>query len=90
LTRNARSDAKSASDSGLSRGFSAARARWGSACEEPLGIAVEGFAYPHPVHMFVIQAGGERLSMAYMDVPPEGDSNGRIEGSKKQRTEETP
>ena len=62
----------------------------GGACEEPLGIAVEGFAYPHPVHMFVIQAGGERLSMAYMDVPPEGDSNGRIEGSKKQRTEETP
>jgi hypothetical protein len=22
--------------------------------EEPLGIALEGFAYPYPVHMFVI------------------------------------
>src|SRR5262245_32949642 len=45
--------------------------------EEPLGIALEGFAYPYPVHMFVIPGGGERLDMAYMDVPPEGDSNGR-------------
>jgi pimeloyl-ACP methyl ester carboxylesterase len=27
--------------------------------------------------MFVISGGGERLYMAYMDVPPEGDSNGR-------------
>ena len=27
---------------------------------------------PTPVHMFVILTGGERLSMAYMDVPPEG------------------
>ena len=45
--------------------------------DEPLGIALEGFAYPYPVHMFVIPGGGERLDMAYMDVPPEGDSNGR-------------
>jgi pimeloyl-ACP methyl ester carboxylesterase len=45
--------------------------------DEPLGIALEGFAYPYPVHMFVISGGGERLDMAYMDVPPEGDSNGR-------------
>ena len=42
--------------------------------EKPLGIALAGFAYPYPVHMFVIQADGERLSKAYMDVPPEGDS----------------
>ena len=27
---------------------------------------------PRPVHMFVILTGGERLSMAYMEVPPEG------------------
>ena len=45
--------------------------------EEPFGIALEGFAYPYPVHMFVIPEGGERLNMAYMDVAPEGDSNGR-------------
>lgn len=41
--------------------------------EEPLGIGLEGFAYPYPVHMFVIPEGGERLNMAYMDVAPEGD-----------------
>src|SRR6476646_10832545 len=35
--------------------------------DEPLGIALEGFAYPYPVHMFVISGGGERLDMAYMD-----------------------
>ena len=45
--------------------------------EEPFGIGLEGFAYPYPVHMFVIPEGGERLNMAYMDVAPEGDSNGR-------------
>jgi pimeloyl-ACP methyl ester carboxylesterase len=45
--------------------------------EEPFGIGLEGFAYPYPVHMFVIPQGGERLNVAYMDVPPEGDSNGR-------------
>jgi len=27
---------------------------------------------PTPVHMFVILTGGERLSMAYMEVPSEG------------------
>jgi hypothetical protein len=26
--------------------------------EEPLGIALEGFPYPYPVHMFVISQGG--------------------------------
>lgn len=45
--------------------------------EQPLGIGLEGFAYPYPVHMFVIPEGGERLNMAYMDAGPEGDSNGR-------------
>jgi len=25
--------------------------------DEPLGIALEGFAYPYPVHMFVIPGG---------------------------------
>lgn len=45
--------------------------------EEPFGIGLEGFAYPYPVHMFAIAADGERLNMTYMDVPPEGDANGR-------------
>ena len=52
---------------------------WASpaSAEEPLGIGLEGFAYPYPIHMFVIPEGGERLNMSYMDVEPEGDSNGR-------------
>lgn len=45
--------------------------------EEPFGIGLEGFAYPFPVHMFVIGGGQERLNMAYMDVAPQGESNGR-------------
>ena len=45
--------------------------------EEPFGIALEGFAYPYPIHMLVIPEGGERFNMAYMEVAPEGDSNGR-------------
>jgi pimeloyl-ACP methyl ester carboxylesterase len=45
--------------------------------EEPFGIALEGFSYPYPVHMFVISQGGETLNMAYMDVPPAGPPNGR-------------
>lgn len=45
--------------------------------EEPFGVALEGFSYPHPVHMFAIPADGERLNMAYMDVPPTGEANGR-------------
>ena len=50
--------------------------------EEPFGIGLEGFPYPHPVHMFVIPAAVERqdgapLNMAYMDVRPMGAGNGR-------------
>jgi pimeloyl-ACP methyl ester carboxylesterase len=46
--------------------------------EEPFGVGLEGFAYPYPVHMFVIPEAGQQLNMAYMDVAPEGDSNGRV------------
>jgi len=58
--------------------------------EEPLGIALEGFAYPYPVHMFVTRATASgspwptwtcRLKVIRMT---------STEGSKKQRTEETP
>ncbi len=41
--------------------------------------------------MFVIQGDGERLSMAYMDVPPKGDSNAQHRRQQKaERTEEMP
>jgi pimeloyl-ACP methyl ester carboxylesterase len=47
-----------------------------ASAEEPFGIALEGFPYPYPVHMFVISSGGETLNMACMDVPPAGSPNG--------------
>ena len=45
--------------------------------EEPYGIALEGFAYPYPVHMLPIAHAGESLRMAYLDVAPKGEANGR-------------
>lgn len=48
-----------------------------AAPEEPFGIALEGFPYPYPVHMFPIVHAGETLRMAYMDVEPKGEPNGR-------------
>ncbi len=44
---------------------------------EPLGIALEGFSYPYPVNMLGVEQAGEKLRMAYMDVAPEGQANGR-------------
>lgn len=43
---------------------------------EPYGIALEGFAYPYPVHLLPVVNDGEQLSMAYMDVSP-AQPNGR-------------
>ena len=43
---------------------------------EPYGIALEGFAYPYPVHLLLVVNEGEQLSMAYMDVTP-AQPNGR-------------
>lgn len=43
---------------------------------EPYGIALEGFAYPYPVHLLPVVNDGEQLSMAYMDVTPQRP-NGR-------------
>ena len=45
--------------------------------EAPLGIALEGFAYPHPVRYLALVEGGQRLRLGYMDVPPTGAANGR-------------
>lgn len=43
---------------------------------EPYGIALEGFAYPYPVHLLPVVNDGEQLNMAYMDVAP-AQPNGR-------------
>jgi pimeloyl-ACP methyl ester carboxylesterase len=43
----------------------------------PLGIGLEGFAYPHPVFFLERMRDGERQRLAYMDVAAEGQANGR-------------
>jgi pimeloyl-ACP methyl ester carboxylesterase len=40
--------------------------------ETPLGIGLEGVAYPHPVRYFDVEIEGRRERMAYMDVAPVG------------------
>lgn len=44
---------------------------------EAMGIALEGFPYPYPVHFMPIILQGEDLRLAYMDAPPVGPSNGQ-------------
>ncbi len=43
----------------------------------PLGIALEGYPYPHPVQFHPVTYFSEDLRMAYMDVPPSSTANGR-------------
>ena len=42
-----------------------------------LGIALEGFDYPHPVAFLTVTVEGEELRLAYMDVAPSATANGR-------------
>ena len=44
---------------------------------QAMGIALEGFLYPHPVHFMPLTLERENLRLAYMDVAPLGPSNGR-------------
>ncbi len=41
------------------------------------GVELEGFAYPYPLHHFAFRSQANDLRMAYMDVAPLGDANGR-------------
>ena len=41
------------------------------------GPRLEGFEYPHAVETHTVRAQGQDLEMAYMDVPPSGEANGR-------------
>jgi pimeloyl-ACP methyl ester carboxylesterase len=43
----------------------------------PLGIALENFDYPYPVHFMQFQMEGQVVRMAYMDIPPSALANGR-------------
>ena len=44
---------------------------------QPLGIALETWAYPYPVHFFGLSVEGQAVRMAYMDVPAQGKANGQ-------------
>lgn len=44
---------------------------------EPLGVALENYAYPHPVRFFPVTIEGQDLRLAYMDVAPAGAANGQ-------------
>lgn len=48
-----------------------------AAATGPLGIAMEAYAYPYPVHFFALTIEGQDLQMAYMDVPPAASSVAR-------------
>lgn len=43
----------------------------------PLGIGLEGFAYPYPVFFLPVTRDNERQRLAYMDIPAGGSPNGR-------------
>ncbi|MFD0987113.1 alpha/beta fold hydrolase [Methyloligella solikamskensis] len=43
----------------------------------PLGIALEGYPYPYDVKLFPLTRDGQDLNMAYMDVAPTDEANGR-------------
>ncbi len=45
--------------------------------DTPLGIGLEGWPYPYPVHMLPLEVQGQAVRMAYMDVAPTGPANGR-------------
>src|SRR3954471_2509691 len=44
---------------------------------EPLGIALEGYAYPFPVRFLPLTVERHVVRLAYMDVPPGAAPNGR-------------
>lgn len=44
---------------------------------EPLGPEMEGFRYPYPVKYLPLTMEGRQVQMAYMDVPPEDNANGK-------------
>ena len=42
------------------------------------GPELQGFDYPYPLQHFAFASQGVELQMAYMDVPPHGQPNGRV------------
>ena len=50
----------------------------GPAYTEPLGIGLEGWPYPYPVHFMPLEVRGQHLRAAFMDVAPMDPPNGRV------------
>src|SRR5687767_12228722 len=44
---------------------------------KPVSITLEDLPYPHPVSFLPLTMYGQELRMAYMDVAPAGQANGR-------------
>ncbi len=44
---------------------------------EPLGIAMENYKYPYPADFYELNIEGKDCRMAFMDVAPTGDTNGK-------------
>lgn len=51
--------------------------RAAAAPQPAYGPRLEGFEYPHPVQRLALDSQGQDLSMAFMDVAPAGEGNGR-------------
>ena len=49
-----------------------------AAASEPLGIGLEGFPYPYPVRFLSLEIERAPVRMAFMDVAPTGQANGRV------------
>ena len=43
----------------------------------PLSISMEGYPYPYPVRFLPLTIEGQDLRMAFMDVAPAGQPNGK-------------
>jgi pimeloyl-ACP methyl ester carboxylesterase len=48
-----------------------------AATPQALGIGLESYAYPYPVHFLPLRLEGQDLRMGYMDVPAKAAANGR-------------
>src|SRR4051812_4153816 len=61
----------------LALGLAVAPLAAGAQEPAPLGIGLEGFAYPYPVRFLPLTRDNEAQRLAYMDVAPTGTPNGR-------------
>jgi pimeloyl-ACP methyl ester carboxylesterase len=49
----------------------------GTSAHPALGVCLEEYSYPYPVQLLSVSSDLKQLKMAYMDVPPNTEANGR-------------